>query len=223
MNAVGEANIFEQLGLSRPLESQRKAELGQAEFLDLMVTQLKNQDPFKPMESGEFLGQLAQFGTVTGIDNLESELQKLTASLSSNQALQAATLLDREVLVSSDLGALQQGQELKGVIDLPYNADQMRLGFYDTTGRLVKQLNLANQPAGPVSFAWDGLLDDGSPAPSGMYELRAEATAGGVNQAVEALVAARVASVTLGTSGETLMVEVSGLGSVDFSEIREIR
>lgn len=222
MNAVGEANIFEQLGLSRPLQSERRSELGQAEFLDLMVTQLKNQDPFSPMESGEFLGQLAQFGTVTGIDNLESELQKLSASLSSNQALQAATLLDREVLVSSDLGSLVAGQELKGVVDLPYNADQLKVDFYDTTGRLIKQLNLANQPAGQVSFAWDGLLDDGSSAPAGMYELRAEASSGGVNQAVEALVASRVESVTLGRSGETLMVDVSGLGRIDFSEIREI-
>jgi flagellar basal-body rod modification protein FlgD len=222
MNAVGQANIFEQLGLSRSLQSERRSELGQAEFLDLMVTQLKNQDPFSPMESGEFLGQLAQFGTVTGIDNLESELQKLSASLSSNQALQAATLLDREVLVSSDLGSLVAGQELKGVVDLPYNADQLKVDFYDTTGRLIKQLNLANQPAGQVSFAWDGLLDDGSSAPAGMYELRAEASSGGVNQAVEALVASRVESVTLGRSGETLMVDVSGLGRIDFSEIREI-
>lgn len=222
MNAVGEANIFEQLGLSRSLQSERRSELGQAEFLDLMVTQLKNQDPFSPMESGEFLGQLAQFGTVTGIDNLESELQKLSASLSSNQALQAATLLDREVLVSSDLGSLVAGQELKGVVDLPYNADQLKVDFYDTTGRLIKQLNLANQPAGQVSFAWDGVLDDGSSAPAGMYELRAEASSGGVNQAVEALVASRVESVTLGRSGETLMVDVSGLGRIDFSEIREI-
>ncbi len=223
MNAVGEANVFEQLGLSRPLKSARQSELGQAEFLDLMVTQLKNQDPFKPMESGEFLGQLAQFGTVTGIDSLEAELQKLSASLSSNQALQAATLLDREVLVSTDQGSLMAGQELKGVVELPYKADQLKLGFYDNTGRLVKQHNFANQPAGQVSFAWDGLLDDGSPAPTGMYELRAEASSGGVNQAVEALVASRVESVTLGSGGEALMVEVSGLGSVDFAEIREIR
>ena len=160
---------------------------------------------------------------MTGIDSLEAELQKLSASLSSNQALQAATLLDREVLVSTDQGSLMAGQELKGVVELPYKADQLKLGFYDTTGRLVKELNFANQPAGQVSFAWDGLLDDGSPAPTGMYELRAEASSGGVNQAVEALVASRVESVTLGSGGEALMVEVSGLGSVDFAEIREIR
>ena len=54
------------LGLSVPAAT-KKTDLGQTDFLNLMMTQLKNQDPTKPLDSGAFLGQLAQFGTVSGL------------------------------------------------------------------------------------------------------------------------------------------------------------
>ena len=77
----------------RPPPSQaRNDELGQSDFLTLMITQFKNQDPFKPMENGEFLGQLAQFSTVSGIDSLNASFAGLTESLQGEQALQAAVL-----------------------------------------------------------------------------------------------------------------------------------
>ena len=44
-------------------QAKTKDDLGQSEFLKLMLTQIKYQDPLKPMEGGEFLSQLAQFGT----------------------------------------------------------------------------------------------------------------------------------------------------------------
>ena len=59
--------------------------------MHLMLTQLRNQDPFKPMESGEFLGQLAQFGTVQGLAGLQTSFDSLASSLVSNQALQASS------------------------------------------------------------------------------------------------------------------------------------
>ncbi|HEU4618215.1 MAG TPA: flagellar hook capping FlgD N-terminal domain-containing protein, partial [Gammaproteobacteria bacterium] len=55
--------------------AQSPDKLGQADFLRLMITQLRNQDPFKPMESGEFLGQIAQFGTVSGIDEVRTAVE----------------------------------------------------------------------------------------------------------------------------------------------------
>jgi len=67
MSEIDSKNIFSQLGLNKPVNSDAKAndELGQAEFLELMTAQLRYQDPLKPMENGDFLGQMAQFGTVS--------------------------------------------------------------------------------------------------------------------------------------------------------------
>ena len=96
------------LGLTQP-KAEKKNELGQDAFLELMVTQLKNQDPFKPLDSGEFLGQLAQFGTVQGLSGLQTSFDGLASSLVSNQALQAASLVGRTALVESDHGAIAAG------------------------------------------------------------------------------------------------------------------
>ena len=84
-------NIYTQLGLNQPSDTKTKAndELGQTEFLELMTTQLTYQDPLKPMENGDFLGQMAQFGTVSGISELNNTFSNLSESFQSNQALQA--------------------------------------------------------------------------------------------------------------------------------------
>ncbi len=72
-------------------------ELGQEDFLTLMITQFQNQDPFEPMDNGQFLGQLAQFSTVSGIDSLNSGFAGLEGALRDEQALQAAGILVRRV------------------------------------------------------------------------------------------------------------------------------
>ena len=53
------------------------------DFLLLLTTQLENQDPLKPLDPSQFLGQLAQFSTVTGIQSMQSSLEALGATLGS--------------------------------------------------------------------------------------------------------------------------------------------
>ena len=222
MNSIGAVNPFAQLGGSLPEESERTGRVLQTDFLNLMVTQLKNQDPFKPIENGDFLGQLAQFGTVSGIEDMQSSLDGLINSLTSNQALQAANLVERKVLLSTNVAPLTEEAVMEGAVDLLVAADQLTVGIYESSGRLVKKLNLGSNPAGMVEFTWDGNGEDGKPAPQGLYELRAESTAGGKTEAIDAMVYARVKSVTLGKSGEPVALEIPGLGNVDFSQIIQI-
>lgn len=70
-------------------------QLGQDQFMKLMLTQLKNQDPLKPLESTEFLSQLAQFSTVTGIQDVKGAVTDMVGSLRASQALQGAGLIGR--------------------------------------------------------------------------------------------------------------------------------
>ena len=69
MADIDTSNVYSQLGLNqkKEAESNPNDKLGQAEFLELMTAQLKFQDPLKPLENGDFLAQMAQFGTVNGI------------------------------------------------------------------------------------------------------------------------------------------------------------
>src|SRR5262245_23961488 len=139
------------LGLSVP-QTQDKKEMGQEDFLHLMVTQLKNQDPFKPLDSGEFLGQLAQFGTVQGLSGLQTSFDGLASSLVSNQALQAASLVGRTALVESDHGAIAAGGSLDGAVDVPAATGGVALEIRTAGGQVVRHLQLGPQAAGLASF-----------------------------------------------------------------------
>jgi flagellar basal-body rod modification protein FlgD len=224
MNTIPDSTTLAQLGLTSQVQTAANStELGQDDFLKLMTTQLKNQDPLKPMDNGDFLGQMAQFSTVSGIDKVNTELQNLAGSLVSNQTLQAASMLGHEVLVPGQYGILAAGGSVGGAVDLDKAVSNMRVGIYDSSGQLVRNIDLGMQSPGTVAFNWDGLATDGTAAPPGRYEIRAEAVSGGVNEAYNVLLSDTVKSVSLPTSGSPFTLELANLGNVDFAAIREIR
>jgi len=224
MNSIQDTAVLQELGLSRDLEtSTDRNELGQEDFMTLMTAQMKNQDPLKPMENGEFLGQLAQFGTVSGLEEIKAEIQSLAGSLTSDQSLQAASMLGREVLVPSTTGVLAEDGVIKGAVELPNSVANVKVGIYDQAGQLVRSMDLGVQPAGLADFSWDGLATDGEAALPGSYQIRAEAINGGANEEYGVLVASQVESVTLPGGAGGLALELAGLGQVEFSAIRQIR
>jgi len=211
---------FDDLGLSLPKTAQ-KQQLGQEEFLNLMMTQLKNQDPFKPMESGEFLGQLAQFGTVQGLAGLQNSFNSLASSLVSNQALQAASLVGRSALVASNKAMLAGGGVVEGAVDVPATTGNVKIEIRDSAGQVVRNLELGSQNAGLVRFEWDGVTNDGEPAPAGTYTVAATYQRDKGSEAADTFVAAPIDSVLFSSNG--FAVQLRGLGEVPFSTVREIR
>jgi flagellar basal-body rod modification protein FlgD len=208
------------LGLNVPV-AEAKKEMGQEDFLHLMVTQLKNQDPFKPLESGEFLGQLAQFGTVQGLAGLQTSFDGLAGSLVSNQALQASALVGRSALVATSSMSVRAGQPVSGAIDLPAASGAASVVVLDVTGQPVRTLSLGSLPAGLASFTWDGLSDGGEPAPAGRYSFRAAYRDGADMVAADTFLSAPIDSVLLDPEG--FSVELRGIGEVPFASVREIR
>ena len=117
--------------------TKSQGELGQEDFMRLMVAQLQNQDPTKPMDNFEFLSQIAQFGTVDGIQGLQSGFSELTSLMSSSQTLQAAGLVGHKVVTQSNLGVLAADQTLDATVTLPRNSSAVHLYIQDMSGRLV--------------------------------------------------------------------------------------
>ena len=111
-------NDYSALGLAGAPKADTSKELGAEDFLKLMLTQFQNQDPLKPLDNGDFIGQLAQFGTVTGLTQLRQDFGSLAGSLVSNQALQASSLLGRDVLVNQPVAALADGGSVSGAVEL---------------------------------------------------------------------------------------------------------
>lgn len=206
-----------------PKKPERTAsdKLGQEQFLELMIAQLKNQDPMKPMQNGEFLGQMAQFGTVSGIQDLQKSFTELSTSLQSNQALMASSLVGRTVLAPAAGAQIGAGGGLRGVADLPGAASDVAVSITSASGQLVKRIDLGAQNQGEIGFVWDGTDDTGAAVPPGAYRVSVQALSAGQSYALNTLIESRVDSVTLG-GANGLILNLAGLGPVNLSSVRQI-
>ena len=115
-------NISTKLGINSSDEAaaakKDSSVLGQAEFLKLMTAQLQNQDPFAPMDNGDFIAQMAQFSTVTGITEINTNLTDMSAKLEPNRIATAAQFLGTSVLVPGADVSPDDNGEIHGVVDL---------------------------------------------------------------------------------------------------------
>ena len=197
--------------------------LGGTDFITLMLAQLQNQDPTSPVDSNTFLTQLAQLSEVQGITSLNTNFSSLSTSLTSNQALQASSLLGHQALVNSGTATLAAGATVTGAVNVPQNTSQVTLSITNSAGALVSQINLGAQSAGLANFSWNGTTGNGSPAPAGTYTLTAQyagAVSGGT--AATTLVNGTVDSVSMGAGSAGMTLNVAGVGSVPFSSLQQI-
>ena len=214
---LGELGAF-----APPPQQKRNDELGQEDFLKLMITQFKNQDPFAPMENGEFLGQIAQFSTVNGIDSLNSAFAGLAETMQGEQALQAANLVGHKVLAVTDIGHLAEGGQINGVIELESGASDVQIDIRSQTGELLQTLSLGQQPAGMLRFAWDGTNADGDRVAPGDYQMSARVIRGTQVESAATAIEARIESVTLGQFGSGMSLNVTGGGTLSLSQVYQI-
>jgi len=196
--------------------------LGGTDFLTLMLAQLKNQDPTSPVDSNTFLSQLASLSQVQGITQLNTSFSALSGSLVSNQAMQASSLLGHQALVGSTTATLGSGA-VTGAVKIPQTTSDAVLNISDSSGALVRQIDLGAQASGLANYSWDGKQADGSQAPPGQYKLSAQyAGAANGSTAATTYVNGTVQSVTMGAGTTGLTLNVSGLGSVPFANVLQI-
>ena len=211
-------NPWGSLGLASKTP-ERDTALGQADFLRLMTEQLKNQDPLKPMANAEFLGQLAQFSTVQGIDKMQAGLSAVANVMESDQTLRAAALVGREALIETDTVELAAGAGLSGEIAAS-GAGTIQIEIVDASGATVRRTSVQADAAGGVPWSWDGRDDAGNPAAGGQYTIRATSGSGEDSETLAVGVAAHIDSVSIEPQG--LVLNLAGLGSHPLSSIRRI-
>lgn len=198
------------------------SQVSQDDFLKLMVTQLQNQDPLSPMSNGEFLTQIAQFTSASGIDQLQSSFQQFQTSMQTNQALQAASLVGRQVIVQSDQGYLPANDQMDATVHLSTSVGNLTVSVLDNAGQLVRKVELGQHTAGDVAFQWDGKDDQGQPMPAGSYQLKAQADVNGQSVSMPIRSTATVNSVMLG-SAQGPQLDLEGLGTVSLDAITEVK
>ncbi|MBA1276325.1 MULTISPECIES: flagellar hook capping FlgD N-terminal domain-containing protein [Pseudomonadaceae] len=180
-------------------------------FISLMVAQIKNQDPTKPVDSTEFLNQYSAMSQVKSMENMSSLMQNNLVLTDNLQTLTAAGLVGQQVSVAVETLDLS-GQAVNGQFDLSHASNRAALLLTDSNGTQTR-IELGAQSPGKVPFVIDpakhGLRD-------GRYSVSIESENGEFPQ-VE--VAGQVSNVRVSAEGPVLQVQ--GVGSVPFYNILE--
>ncbi|MGE8150989.1 flagellar hook assembly protein FlgD [Pseudomonas vancouverensis] len=196
--------------------------LGKDAFLQLLVTQLKNQNPLEPQDNGAFVAQLAQFSSLEGITTLNDTVSGLASNYNSSQALQASSLVGRSVIAPGSKAVVDTSKSLSGSVVVPSSVAGVTLKITDADGKAVRTIDLGSQSAGNASFIWDGKNDAGEVAPAGTYTFGATSTIDSQSVALITNLPATVNSVTISQTGGELMLNLAGLGSVALSKVQTI-
>ncbi|WDU63444.1 flagellar hook assembly protein FlgD [Pseudomonas poae] len=198
--------------------------LGKDAFLQLLVTQLKNQNPLSPQDNGAFVAQLAQFSSLEGINTLNDSVNSISSNFSSSQALQASSLVGRSIITQTDKALVDTSKSMTGSVAVTAATGNVAVKITDANGNVVRTLNLGAQSAGTSDFIWDGKNDAGEVASAGTYTFAATTkNDAGDSVALTTSLPATVTSVTLSkTGGEMLLNLAGGMGSVKLSQIQTI-
>ena len=217
--------ILNKLGINSADKSnmpKAKDKLGQEDFLKLMTTQLQNQDPFAPMENGEFIAQMAQFSTVTGITSMDESLKNVAAKLGETRIATAANMLGHSVLVPGRIARTDDDGSVNGVIDLPSAATNVNVVFKSQSGDIIDTINLGNQSSGLVGFAWHGapkeMMDNDDP-----IFVEAYANTGKGMEGVNSSIFAEVLSSSAGNGDSGVMLDVRDYGTISANEVVKFR
>jgi len=220
MESINNTQHFDSLGLATKTPD-KKEKTDEDQFLQLMLAQMKNQDPFKPMENGQFLSQLAQFSTVSGINEMNESFQTIAGSLQSNQALQASSMVGRSVVVPAENSYLS-ASGMRGAVQVDELVESVIVRITDQSGQVIRQVDLGPQEPGQVDFLWDGKGADGQQYPPGVYGISADSRLGQRSEALQTFANTSVESVTIGKGGQGLTLNLTGIGSYGMSDVKQI-
>lgn len=157
-----------------------KSKLGQQQFLQLLVAQMRNQDPINPLDGTEFASQLAQFNSVeqlidvnSGLESLRNSQEMMSASLTNSMA---ASLTGKQVKALTNQVYLTTGQDSTVHYKLKSSAAQVEIVIKNETGSEVRRDQLAGVSSGENTWTWDGKNDSGVQMPEGNYTVEIHAT-----------------------------------------------
>lgn len=167
MTTVDTTSIYDNAGLSSPQTGQPQQETGvntidQAGFLKLMTAQLQYQDPFAPMDNNQMVQQMATFTSLQNQTDSNKLLQTISDSLAGGRLSDAASWIGKSMLVKSDIATPDRTGMYGGEITLQADAQAVSVDLVDSTGKVVKTVDLGAQKAGPVNFYWDGTDGEGN-------------------------------------------------------------
>jgi flagellar basal-body rod modification protein FlgD len=197
-------------------------QISQSGFLQLISSQMRNQNPLNPTDPTQFLAQIEGLSEVSSLQSLQTSLSGLASGLQGAQMLNGTSLLGHSVLVPGNSARLTAGGSVSGAVTAPAGANGLTVSVTDASGALVDAFTVAPQSSGYTNFTWNGNSASGSAAPAGQYTLNVSASVGGTSQSVSPLVYSQVQSVTIDPSTRTLELNTVN-GTVPLSSVVNIQ
>jgi flagellar basal-body rod modification protein FlgD len=187
------------------------------DFLQLLMTQLQNQDPSSPLDTNQFTSELVQFSSVEQQINTNTSLTQLIQLTQAGEVMQGSSMTGKQVTVSSDHVPLQNGQ---GIIQFTSPAaEPVDIAIYNDSGlKLSDSMLMANK--GTNTWTWNGKDSSGNSVPDGSYKVAV--TGANADGTTSALTFSVVGTATGVQSQSNSMQLQLGALSVDFSKVQGV-
>ncbi|MCH7690150.1 MAG: flagellar hook assembly protein FlgD [candidate division Zixibacteria bacterium] len=209
-----------------PIKTGSQQELGRNDFLQLLVTKLRYQDPLDPASDEDFVAQLAQFATLEQMEKISAGIESSTQwdflQMQSINNMMAANLIGREVKADYRGLYLQSDGEVTINFSVDEYAEQVR--FIITNGAGETVANFTRDSIGPGSHTveWDGRDSRGNSVPEGYYAVEIVATDGSGQEFSPSMsMVGIVEAITYRDGGAYLRVNGSDIALGDISAVGE--
>lgn len=184
-------------------------------FLELLVAQIKNQNPLQPMDGTQYVSQLAEFSNVESLQGIRQNTSSGLDYMSSLTVLEATKMVGQSVDVKANSIALENEGSVSGMINLDKPADSVTVQLYNKDGDLVEEKELPYSGVGSLRFEFEN-------QEAGAYAVRAYATTSDIPKPLDTWLSGKVERVSVGQSLKDILLQVDGLGNFGLTEINQV-
>ncbi len=173
MGYVGFSNILgrAEADMAASNQPEHKSQLGQDDFLKLLLTQMQNQDPANPMEDKEYMAQMAQFSSLEQLTQMNSSMKTMIGNNSQDQMVSAVGFIGKEVKAEGYTVSREGDSVSKVFYGLGEPVANAFINIYDNNKNLVRTVQLGSKAEGTYEFEWDGKDYAGKDVPDGVYTI----------------------------------------------------
>lgn len=198
--------------------------LGKDDFLKIMITQMKNQDPTNPFKAEQFATELAQFTSVEQLQNMNRSLDKMGTQHKPLEKMALSNLIGKSVSVDPERFVHQESEPSNIRYELGQDAKDVTISIHNENGEQVYQKEIGAKTKGSQQFRWEGLNSLGQKAKSGNFLVKVKAKdAAGQEIKIPKASQAQVVGVSFDGGEPTLLVgEIGKAQKVSFQNVTRI-
>lgn len=168
-------NIQSQYGAKQEKPREIKKQLGKDDFLRIMITQMKNQDPTNPFKAEQMATEMAQFTSVEQLQNLNQQMGKMINANQPLERLAMTNMIGKTVTIDRERFSHSDNEANALTYAMDKDAKSVKLNILADSGEVVFSKDMGPMKAGTQSFTWDGIRSNSMPSKPGNYLFRVEA------------------------------------------------